>query len=459
MSQLLTDEFEDFFQKIQLSKTQQERIESAIDALSGFLIKQYELDIDDVFVQGSFSTGTVVKPAPSLGDDAEYDVDIVVFCASSEMSPDEALNDLEETIASNGNYKDKIETKNRKIPCVRLRYADEPKARFHVDVVPARPSDDGTIEVPRRNDGWESSDPAAYTDWVTSKGERYRRTLMMLKRWRDECKAPIKSIVLQVITSECLSDSEDDSINLAETMQAVSDLLDSDTSPPEINNPVFEEEIITSSWSDADFTKFKELIADAADVASAALSEQDHDEAATLWQKILGEGFVFRTDKEVSIRLTEANLGDTSHAQPLTFPYQSTQGVTVNIKAFFYNPWTKRVYMPRKRRHVEVAIVQRRREIKSGQLVKSGGHLDYFAQVRGLRGKQYEIYWQVVNTGDEARDKNGLRGTFFESKDTNNLKYNYEQTSYEGAHWIECFVVHNGICVARSGRFYINIYH
>ncbi len=66
MSHLLSNEFEDFFQKIQLGNSQRARIESAVDALSSYLIKQYDLSAEDVFVQGSFRTDTVVKPAPSL---------------------------------------------------------------------------------------------------------------------------------------------------------------------------------------------------------------------------------------------------------------------------------------------------------------------------------------------------------------------------------------------------------
>lgn len=458
MSHLLNDEFEDFFQKIQLGNSQRERIESAIDALSNYLIKQYELISDDVFVQGSFTTETAVKPSPSLGEEGEYDVDIVIFSAAEDDSPNDALEGLEDTIEENGNYKDKIEKDDPKIPCVRLRYADEDKAKFHVDIVPAKRNDDGTIEVPRRDDGWETSNPVEYIDWVADQGDRYRRTLMMLKRWRDENKAPIKSIVLQVITAECLSDSADDSVNLAETLQGISDYLDGLETAPELHNPAYYDEILTARWKDEDFLEFKKLIDEGADIASSALEEDEHDEAASLWQKILGEDFIFQTDKEVSLGHAEAMLGDTSHAKPLIFPFRPMQGVSVVIKGYFAKPWTKSVFK-RGRGYVQIEIFRRRYEIKSGQTVPSKGSLDYFANVYGLKNKQYEIHWQVVNTGDEAARDDGLRGTFFSSKSTDRPKYNYEETRYEGTHWIECFVVMDGVCIARSGRFYLTIKH
>ncbi|WP_197996831.1 nucleotide-binding domain-containing protein, partial [Gimesia chilikensis] len=30
-------------------------------------------------------------------------------------------------------------------------------------------------------------------------------------------------------------------------------------------------------------------------------------------------------------------------------------------------------------------------------------------------------------------------------------------TKFPGMHWVECFVVKNGVCVARSGEFVVNI--
>lgn len=456
MSQLLTDEFDDFFQKIQLRDKQADRIQSAVDALSEYLIKYYELSPEDYFIQGSFSTNTVVRPAPSK--DGEYDVDLVIFSPESGATPDDAINDLEAALEANGNYKEKIEKDDPKIPCVRLRYADEDKARFHVDIVPAKPNNDGTIDVPRRGDGWETSNPAAYTSWVLSQGDRYQRTLMMLKRWRDENEAPIKSIVLQVLVANSLSEATDDAINLAETFRNIANFFDAHQSAPELNNPVLAGEVITSRWDDSDFLKFKELIDEAADVAENALDDNEHDEAAGLWQKLLGEDFIFQTDKQVSVGNALAKLGDTSHTKPLVFPYLPPQGVKVEIEAYFRTEHKRQVFK-RKVGFVPVIIARYKRKIVSGSRVKSGGHLDYYAHVHGLRGKQYQIHWQVVNTGDEATRKDGLRGTFFTPKDTNNLKYNYEQTSYEGTHWIECFVIMDNVCVARSGRFYIDIYH
>lgn len=456
MKQLLINEFKDFFQEIQLGSVQSERIESATEALSDYLIKQYELDSSDIFVQGSISTQTIIKPAPSLKDEGEYDVDLVVLCVKEDDGPSDALEKLEDVLRSNGTYKDKLEKDDPKIPCVRLRYADEDSAKFHVDLVPAKSGSVGNnILVPRRNEGWETSNPSDYTKWILEKGEKYQRTVMMLKRWRDEQKAPIKSIVLQILVANCFTEKEEDSANLSSTLKALNEYLEDIQTPPKLPNPVLPEEILTKRWNTADFLSFKKLISEASTIAQNAIDEEDHDEAATLWQKLLGESFIFESDKKVSLGQSEDNLGDTSHAKPLTYPFNPTDGVSVRIKGVFTKNWTRKLF--KLGGNLTLTIPGRKNIINPGDIVESGGGLDFSAVVIGLPNRnQYEIHWQVVNTGVEAKRVDGLRGNFFTSSE---FQYRHESTEYEGTHWIECFIIMNGSCVARSGRFYVNIVH
>lgn len=66
--------------------------------------------------------------------------------------------------------------------------------------------------------------------------------------------------------------------------------------------------------------------------------------------------------------------------------------------------------------------------------------------------RPFDVHWQVVNTGDEARLENSLRGGFYSDG-----LVRKEETRYKGKHWIECFIVKDGQCVARSGEFVVNL--
>lgn len=72
--------------------------------------------------------------------------------------------------------------------------------------------------------------------------------------------------------------------------------------------------------------------------------------------------------------------------------------------------------------------------------------------------KPFDVYWQVVNTGDEATKNGTLRGGIWKAKSLGKgglVQKDY--TVFTGLHWIECFIVKDNVCVARSSEFFVNI--
>ncbi|MQR93715.1 nucleotide-binding domain-containing protein [Fictibacillus phosphorivorans] len=57
----------------------------------------------------------------------------------------------------------------------------------------------------------------------------------------------------------------------------------------------------------------------------------------------------------------------------------------------------------------------------------------------------YAIYWKVRNRGPEAIKRNMLRGEIVSGNETK-----IERTSFKGGHYVECYIIHNGVCVARD---------
>lgn len=70
----------------------------------------------------------------------------------------------------------------------------------------------------------------------------------------------------------------------------------------------------------------------------------------------------------------------------------------------------------------------------------------------------YSVYWQVVNTGEEAKNANDLRGSIFNASAAGiGGLIQKENTKYKGQHWLECFIIKDDVCVARSGEYIINV--
>jgi len=165
----------------------------------------------DVFVQGSFRLGTVIKPQ---SDDEEYDVDCA--CALTKLDKSDlsqaALKELlGEEIKLYRKSKGITKEVHEGRRCWRLEYADG--AQFHMDVVPSIPNGNEQRrllearnfdaqfaetaiaitdnEVPEYyviTDDWPRSNPRGYAEWFKSRmGEVFiRRREQILNEMRAE---------------------------------------------------------------------------------------------------------------------------------------------------------------------------------------------------------------------------------------------------------------------------------
>lgn len=71
--------------------------------------------------------------------------------------------------------------------------------------------------------------------------------------------------------------------------------------------------------------------------------------------------------------------------------------------------------------------------------------------------KPYTVYWQIVNTGQEAKLSSALRGDFSTGVIIKGEIVHKEDAAYSGAHSVECFIVKDGSLAARSGAFIVNV--
>ncbi len=81
----------------------------------------------------------------------------------------------------------------------------------------------------------------------------------------------------------------------------------------------------------------------------------------------------------------------------------------------------------------------------------------HFTATTNVR-RPFDVYWQVVNTGHDAQSKNGLRGAIIQSKTAGvGGLIQKEFSQYTGSHWIQCYIVKNDVCVAKSNEFLVTI--
>jgi predicted nucleotidyltransferase len=423
-------DFETFHKRLLLGCKQVERIESATASLIKHLVRELGLDAGEVFLQGSYANGTAIKPDPDQND-GEYDVDLVVICANADETPERAVAQLRKGIAENGTYAMMIEDDDRDRPCVRLRYTEEEIGGFHVDVVAARRKggDSPPLEIPRLGVGWCGTDPEGYRRWCEHQGDEFARTVQMLKRWRDHnqsARDAVKSIVLQVLISETMPDVDNDADRIAGTLCRIADFLAGfPESPPRICNPVVPGENLTERWPLEDYKDFRSVVAGAASLAGKAV-HADTDPSRDAWIKLFGGDFP-----------ATASPGARSGLDPGEMDLELDLGIPTAITSTA--PITG---------HVTQRPGFRGGPI--GHLSPLQKHRQLYFKLRGTDvAPPYDVYWKVKNTGEEARQANGLRGEIVEDRAGPRASRS-ETTLYAGPHYVEIYIVKRGVCVAKS---------
>lgn len=139
----------------------------------------------DIFPQGSFSLGTVVRPYRE-SKEMDYDLDFVC-CLSlqkEQTTPGYVKNIVKETLCRSELYKDKFQDKEWD-KCWTLQYAEVNGVGFNIDIVPSVPESDDIVQLmvssivsledaelavaitDKRNDKyyWCTSNSRAYKHW------------------------------------------------------------------------------------------------------------------------------------------------------------------------------------------------------------------------------------------------------------------------------------------------------
>lgn len=482
----------DLAEELDLSETTYEEAKQRYDAVGKWLNESDALAAFDpkISPQGSIALGTAIKPE----DNAEVDVDAVCLLKIRKSSvKQKQLKDLVGArLKEHGQYGRMLDPKDGGRRCWTLRYAEG--AKFHLDILPAIPDPDYenliARGVPRdhaktallitdktkwQDADWPRTNPEGYVAWfkgrmkVAFEQRRYviarearadvqdvpdykvrtplQLAVQLLKKHRslkfkgDEDQ-PI-SIIITTLAAQAYN-------NEAGLFDALQNMLPKMRAGIEnrngvfwVPNPVNPDENFADKWEETSrkaelFFSWLESI----EQLHQNLEASSPAEAAGLLREAYGETSSHRALEKYSARLQEGKwLTPARVSLPSRFGVGHRRGplwpVTlknkVKIKARYSSNghrWTN---------------------FSSDSLpLKKKLKLEFEAST-DVAG-DYDVHWQVVNTGHEATTIGQLRGGIFPGG-----RVREESTQYKGMHWVECFIVKNGQCVARSGEFVVNI--
>lgn len=458
-----------------------------------------------IFPQGSFRLGTVIKPH---SDEEDYDLDIV--CEVEASKEDFTQQRLKALLGLE--LQDYARAKNMSPPdegrrCWTLNYADG--AQFHMDVLPALP--DGArqrrlIEAmghenelaanamaitdrehhayARYSDDWPGSNPKGYSEWFRSRmrevfnakrhamalNERasveeipehrvrtpLQAAIKLLKRHRDmrfSEEPDIKpiSIILTTLAAHAYNEEVSISGALQGVLSRMHLFVQDRDGVSWVENPTDPRENFADKWEEAPEKKeaFYEWLSVARADFEIALRMTDAD------------AFIDALSPRMGRQLVEQAVS-TPKASPSLFALAKTQ-VNSKLRKILDAPHRKPlVWRELARGTVQITGMTITRHGfqpysvgSDDQPLPKQASLVFHAHTSVAY--PYQVYWQVVNTGQDAIRRRGLRGGFEEGVVQGGRLEKRESTLYSGTHSMECLIVKDGYCVARSGPFIVNI--
>lgn len=328
---------------------------------------------------------------------------------------------------------------------------------FSIDIVPAIKSgykneyNDDIYLVPEDEEGginWIKSDPKGYIEeamLLNNKNDSFRKASKFVKKWKTsnekkDDQFPLKSFHLEAIVKEIISKNQN--MGLFDILSDFFDNIDFYISEPKFkdraNTEVFIDNYVTDlSEKDIELvTKAQSRAIDLLEAINTSANESDVEKKIReilLLEKSLAS-MITLISKSLALVLSPP-----SWQKPLPWPKDPAYDIKIRC------------------------LLDGVRSIASKELLFPNHSLKFISD---YSGPYDEIYWQVVNTGEQAMEigEHALRGNYFKAKKVNGNPseipfINWEQTAYHGTHWITCFAVKDGKCVAASEPFYVNIFN
>ncbi|MBQ8984927.1 hypothetical protein IJ098_03700 [Candidatus Saccharibacteria bacterium] len=410
--------FEDFLVNIALTQTQSKLIDDTLSGAISLFMSNYD-DLD-VYAQGSYATGTIVKPLTAnqskTGIAGEYDIDIVLERETWGGAVD-ALSSVKNILAEE--YINKIDDKEHE-SCERVYHSKDTSTDvlFHADYVPIKSQLYGAFRyvAHRSDDNWAKSDTKRLKEWFlkyASDKPFIQAVIVILKRIRDYAGLTdkIPSICIMAITCDGYRQGQSYTEDLIMAIQKIVDIFSKPYHQIVIRIPTIDENLATK------------------------IKDTDCDTIKTVFQNCLSalkDEFIAKDVPDldrVKEYLSDDFPGNLSNYPECLEPLRKRDwGIELDGS---------------------LKIKDIKEDNRNASSMKNKIYYRFIGKGKSLRfvastdyeKSKYGIRWQVLNA-DGSDDR---RGSLFEAKSNGGGKnsnefINHETESYDGLHWIKYFI-------------------
>lgn len=413
------------------------------DATVGHMYKEHT-------PQGSWAHETIINP---VGAFDEFDADILLHLEQNPDWTDDPKSYLQQVRAAfkrSTTYQDKVVRKNR---CVRIQYAND----CHVDVVPSITLDDGReVIISYADNDFEETNPVGFADWMKERDDitngQLRCVIRLFKWLRDykntfSCPSVILTVMLGSRVQFWNADTEyaDVPAALVNLLVALDLWLAGHPTMPLLDDPSCPGLSFNHRWDEDKYATFKKKVSDYAAIAREAYDLQGDDDAAALkvWQKMFGPEFAASEVAEARTALITKRF--VASLSGKTLEHASAPDDVAPHEEFITNKY--RDVQLRYTAQIDARIPG---SVRSALLRRSrvvGVNRSIIFHVKTDAPEPYDVLWKIRNRGVEAERVGQLRGEIRYGGSTSRNQHR-ESTKYRGTHYVEAYVVRNGVVVA-----------
>lgn len=403
--------------------------------------KDYKLAEEPV-VQGSVAMSTVTQ-----NESKDYDIDVAIVFEKDQLP--------EGTIATKNIIVDALKRKctnfktepTAKTNCVRIEYQEG----YHIDFAIYRrykkDENEDVYTYEHCGSQWRERDPRAITKWFVNENKEKNfqlrevvRLLKMFSKSRDGWINMPGGLIQSVLSNEQFQNYERLDECFYYTIQAIKDRLADNT---EVVNPT-------------DATKSLKLVSDddtkminLYNRLNDNLSKLDilFDDNCTDYQAIEAWEAFFNHSywTEQKQKLTKALESFSSLYEPEEYTrYRETEEfiqyqIPVNYQSQYEIDLDCKVTNKQ-----GTTVGWLKSMIEKRDVLLPGYNLNFVARTNVP--SPFNVYWKVRNRGYKAKKEDMIRGEIVR---TDNLSHS-EVTTFKGNHYVECYIVKNGVCVAKQ---------
>lgn len=258
-------------------------------------------------------------------------------------------------------------------------------------------------------------------------GETHRHLCKMVRNWKNTMGVGMGGLLIDTLTHRFLSNhSEYDNTELSNYDELCRDFFEYLKDEPKKDHY----QALGSGQDVKVKHAFQNKAKKAYNKVVDAINEKDDKKKHDLWREIFGCQFPKSEVATVESKLFSAGYTDQEEFIEDKYPVDIKYGLKLDCmiaRNGFRETLLSRL----------LAIGQRIGRVRS---------LDFTFETDVP--EPYEVKWKARNVGEEAKRRNCLRGQIINSN--KNFTTRHESADFRGSHYMECYIIKNGVVVARE---------